>query len=451
MLLSPGLQVAGQLWFQPGTIYTNDNKELEGEIDIRGLKREPYSIVFKASDEAEPVTFAPTEIKGFKVGSDQYVSAYIKMDTSPSSMEELLNYKYGPDGRFQKAYYEANRIAKEKLVPKGVVRFTEGDSVYTIVPVNKELYAFLKRLVTGSLNLYYFRDEVFKEHFYVSSMPGQYEELNRMFFAESVQSKSQTLWNYKVYGVVYEIEFFKPQLINYMSENKSLCHKVMKSEFDQRSLEDIVFEYNKSTGEGAERLTIQREKNKFNFGLSAGVGVGNIEFISLGDPLKYIDFDYKPVYSFGGAAELVFPTLERRFSLGTEATMFYSETNGSGSKPYYSYEADFEMLSVKFEPYLKARLLDGGTTPFIKGGLFYSFILLNNNSLSESYFDVTTTRDAIEPENSKKQEHGFFVAVGCQINKLNLEGKFEKGNGILKSYSTDSSTKNFVFAVTYFF
>lgn len=225
--------------FQPGYIITNDNIEVKGFIDFKGFKQDPTCIKYRATDSSKVMILTPKLIKAFKNEEDYYVSATVKIDISPTSAQELLKNQSIDDGAQRRTFNEASQVSVEKIVPAGEIRYRSRDSVVVVRPNNIEASVFLKTLATGTMNLFYFKDTAKKEHYYVSNVPGQYEELNRVFYVDNTKS---------IRLLVYEVEFYKPQLIKYMAGQPSFEDKIFKMSFTQNSITGLIKDFNAASG-----------------------------------------------------------------------------------------------------------------------------------------------------------------------------------------------------------
>lgn len=440
LLLTATQTLSGQKSFHPGYIVTNDNAQVMGLIDISGLKTDSYSISFRETDTSMVLTFTPSMVKAFKYDSDYYVSAEVEADMSADSPEKLLERLTMADAVHAKAFMEANNAYVEKVIPTGDVQYRSGDTIMTLKPDNIKLNIFLKAVVAGTVNLFYFRDNLGKEHFYISNTYGTKEELNRLFYADNTKLVSL---------VVYEVDYYKPQLIKYMAGDADFEKRVLKTQYNLNSLAKLVNDYNTSTSRGA--VMISSQETIIKYGVTAGGGLINLNFISHSSPLDYIDFGYKPIFMAGGKVEVNFPGAQRRFSLVSDLSARYFKTDGTGSKPYYEYSSSFEVAYVQVSPMIRFRITEGDIYPFVNAGFFYSFFIMNENSITEEHYGNTMEYDAISDDGLRKQEQGFNLGAGMNIKKFSLEGRYEFGNGYSKAISMQSLTGTLLFSATYTF
>jgi hypothetical protein len=431
---------SGQSIYKEGYIINNDNTEIKGYINAKELKKNASELVFRETDSSEIKYLSTSQIKAFRVETDYYVSAVVNIDTLPETIDQLMKSQYTPDGVHKKAYYEANNVTKNRIIPTGEVKYKSGDSIYVLHPENKLVSAFLKTLVTGKINLFYLRDPTGKEHYYISTEYGNYEELNRVFYADKTDLTSL---------LIYEVEFYKPQLLKYMAGDKEFESRILKMHFNQNSFVDLVSDFNNSFGNKNGVVVSRPEENLYNFGIAGGVGLIDLDFKNSTNRIGYVDFNYKPLYVIGGNIGVVFPGMRRRISILTECTMRYFRSDGRSVRiPYPKYSAEFEVLSARVSPMLKVNLTRGKVQPFLSGGCFFSYNIINDNSIIENNLIL---RKAIVDNDLKKSEQGFSAGAGITINKLSFESRYEFGNGFSKILSINSITKAFLLTVSYSF
>lgn len=94
VLLLTCISVYGQSNYRPGFIITLKQDTVYGQIDFRTDKMNAQRCVFKPRDNAEPVTYLPFEIAGYRFTDDGkfYVSRMIKLDGSEVEIPVFLEY-----------------------------------------------------------------------------------------------------------------------------------------------------------------------------------------------------------------------------------------------------------------------------------------------------------------------------------------------------------------------
>lgn len=88
------IPVCAQHNYRSGYIITLEQDTLHGEIDFRTDKMNAQRCVFKSGDNANPVTYLPFEIAGYRFTDDGkfYVSRMIKLDGSEVEIPVFLEY-----------------------------------------------------------------------------------------------------------------------------------------------------------------------------------------------------------------------------------------------------------------------------------------------------------------------------------------------------------------------
>src|SRR5690606_6475546 len=121
--------------FLPGYVINNGDT-INGMIEYADWDRNPDKILFR-DDAGNVHSYRPGDIEKFPVVNDVYVSATLDIETSPFETSKLLS---SPDLQF------------------------------------KTVNTFLRTLVNGRKNLYYYTDETKKSHFIIGEQ-GRYEDL----------------------------------------------------------------------------------------------------------------------------------------------------------------------------------------------------------------------------------------------------------------------------------
>ncbi len=441
-------RLLSQSYYQPGTIIASDNSEKKGFIDTGGLNKRPYTIHFRENDTSAILTFTPLTIKGFKTGGDYYISAIVMSDTSPRSVSELLKKQIAEIGMMERAFNESNNISVQRITPDGPVRVESGDTIMTLEPVNVEVDVFLKALVIGRKNLLTYTDTDFKQHFYISDGMESCQELNRVFYTNDFTDQLQVYnWQTNRFITVYEIEFYKTQLLKIMSDRPDMSESIGKLKYTQKALENIVLEYNSSFSDSTGILLKSSSKMVYSFGIFAGAGATKLSFEGdeSGHPVSAIDFDNALSYNIGSYGEVIFPKYNHRFSLYTLLSMNYFMTKGSGttvigSVPYYS---EIEILSARLTPMIRYRLLKGDLVPFVSMGAFFTYNIKEFDSI------INLKTGDINPalEEMKKGQQGFVAGAGLLFKNGGIELRFEKGNGYSNYISLSGSETTFSFSL----
>jgi hypothetical protein len=119
--------------YKEATVITAANDTLQGKIDYKQWRQNPYAVTFMQEGKEER-DFTAREIQEFRVEGDTYRAAIVDLDISPIDLGKLQDSPFP-----------------------------------TIV---KDSALFLLLLVQGELNLYYMEDAANKEHFFYQK-PGK--------------------------------------------------------------------------------------------------------------------------------------------------------------------------------------------------------------------------------------------------------------------------------------
>ena len=148
--------------FQPGYIINNSGQKIEGFIDYRKWDRNPDKISFMVTMEGEPITYSPLDIKSFYVKDEMsyylkdemYISAIVDIDKSPYSISELTQ---DFNGKFEKEV------------------------------------VFLSLYIQGAYNLYYYKDENKKIHYFINNQGNEIEELIFRKYLKIIEGNSKVM------------------------------------------------------------------------------------------------------------------------------------------------------------------------------------------------------------------------------------------------------------------
>ena len=113
-----------------GHIVTFENDTLSGFIDYQNWKKNPTLILFKNSKMSAPVIYSPKEINGFEVGDEIYISASVKIETSPIKLKELTDHKefsFTSDKVFLQTLI--NKYPENKMLAKALSSLQNGSPI----------------------------------------------------------------------------------------------------------------------------------------------------------------------------------------------------------------------------------------------------------------------------------------------------------------------------------
>jgi hypothetical protein len=207
-----GSTVFAQKNYQKAWLVLNDGDSLHGLVDYRNWERNPETISFKSSENAEVKNYTVKDLQAFNIpGEDHYLRAIVTKDMLPVQLNTL---------EFE---------GTQKMV---------ADTV------------FLRSVIQGDkVSLYELIDE--KAHYFIQQPGGPFEELiYRIYLSRSDRTLSITR------------EIYKDQLKRFAIENTSLRNRIDRSAYDENDLASVVRKLNGSTIDEKETSGIQVPRSR---------------------------------------------------------------------------------------------------------------------------------------------------------------------------------------------
>jgi hypothetical protein len=274
-------QVYSQSVFNPGYIISNQNDTTFGLIENNSFVENAKYCVFKKSDNSEIIRYAPTEIKAYRFTNGKYYSSEIIYET----------------------------------------------------PI------FLEYLVKGNLNLFYNRDELGNNYFFVSKNNLPLTELytskrlvennenfsvNSSTFAgtDTVFTEVSDDYESKARDQIFQNKKFVGILKYFTENNPKLINSINSAELSQTSLIGIVKKYNELT-EVAGKNNSFSKKYKHNILVQVGGG------LSVFNVIKHNGvYDYKSIFG-ANPQETSSPNIQRinRQTYGAQVLLQQSKSN----------------------------------------------------------------------------------------------------------------------------
>lgn len=319
-------------------VMTKDGLELNGSINYQQWIKNPSSVEFYKSHEADKIEITPKNTKWFKVSDDYYVSREITYTKSPRKAENLT-------------------FAKHNLE-------------YTTT-------AFCLVLVEGSATLLEFVDDWSTPHYYV--------EKDSQKPVELIYFKYYTKQEHTNKRVIAENRKFQGQLSYLLSDCQNVKKKCTSIAYDHKQLSNLIREYNSCEG-GTSNYTNVVEKPKIEYGVFTGVSFTYINFASTGsNPTALTDpenkFSAKPTL---GASLTITPTRGRgKWNLYMDLLFkSYSFKNSESTSENYLGASQIKLSILGHYNFVGDKII-----PYLRGGLFFSKTLTNKNETAARDFD----------------------------------------------------------------
>ncbi len=393
--------------FLPGYVIELDGDTIKGLIDYRNWGKNPEKISFQQAGGEERL-YTPSQIQGFGVEDELYLSAVVDTEISP--------------------------LQSGKILPEPQLRL-------------KTDTAFLQTMISGPKSLYYYMDKDGKEHFYIGK-DGAFTLLIYKKYSEQVDGGK----------VIKEIREYTSQLREYLSDCPDLTSETKNADYRKGSLEKVLLAYYDCT---AEEMDFQKtsEKIRVEFGALAGVSSTSLNFKS-DNFTALVNTEYPASTSFAGGLsfDVIFPRNRGKWSLNNE--LLFSTYRVSGRYEDIQSEEQYTITTTEIGfAYLKLNNMIRYNHPFPDFFLFFNAGVSNgfaigktNEMVRESrLFSQIRTEEGEAIEDPRKLEQGLLLGLGGKWNRYSAELRYESGNGMSNFSGLSSPTNRFFFLLGYRF
>lgn len=408
----------GQRNFVEGKILFQSGDSLMGYINYKNWRRNPEKISFKENAEQKETNFYPSDIKGFQVKEEEYVSATVEIETSPSH----------------------------------TLKLTE-DSIFHF----EEATVFLQVLVRGIKSLHYLNDINDKEHFYIYRKD-KFELLRHKKYIRYVKEKDpfEDFWVKE--HLVMETQKHTFQLMEYLDHCADIYQKLYNLSYSRKSLESLFYYYYQCRGYEP-TYQMHSEKVISRPGLIAGVSSTAFSFTSnFFTALDAIEFPRSNNISAGGFVEFVLPRSRRRWSFYNE--LLYMRYHMEATYQEVKSADNFSEVSLAFgQAYLKLNTMLRYTQPIKEVSIFFQAGLSNGFLVGETNYKKTESwifsNFSEKEENliSETQPHEteILIGLGTRFKKISLDMRYEQGNGPSTNLALKGNVERFYLLLGYRF
>jgi len=287
-----------QITFDKGYFINSNNQTIECLIKNVDWNNNPTTFDYKLSETGETKIGSINFIKEFGVYNfSKYVKVTVDIDRSPTKIELLGNTK---------------------------------------APDLKEETLFLKVLINGEANLYFYEDK----------------NLKRFFFNTGESPIEQLIYkNYKVSDrKVASNNEFRMQLWRNLKSDKFIMSDFKYINYNEKELIKIFVKYN---GEQSKSITnFESKKNKSNFNLSLKSGLRNNKLEISRPPSDAYDIGNQISIPFALELESVFTFNRNKWAIIVESSFqsYISQiiTDVPSSNRDLTIEADYKSLEIAF-------------------------------------------------------------------------------------------------------
>jgi hypothetical protein len=373
---------------------------LHGFVDYRNWENNPDKISFKENLKSNKAIYSPLTIKSFSVADEDYQSAIIETEVSPSNLVDL-----------------------------------DHSSLLNI----KIDTTFLQTMIKGPKSLYYYSKKFGKPQFYIKRDSG----FELLMYKRYLFGPSELVDNKKFIG----------QLIFYFQDFPSIQSKIKNLEYSKKSLENLFIYYYKNTNS---KVAFQKktEKNKIEVGVLAGVSMSTLKFnhVDFSTLLQNSNFNYSTNFTTGLLLDFILPRNNNKLSIYNE--LIYTSFNISGSynnsttangstNTYttfgYSYLKLFNMIRYIYPV--------GKSFIFLNAGISSGLNIGGSNSQRQETIAYNTSSalkyNAINEVRTFEQ--GYALGLGTKFDNCTIELRYERGTGLTNSQEIKSISNRFYF------
>jgi hypothetical protein len=410
------LQCYSQVLYEEGYFINEQNQKVSCLIKNLDWKNNPTNFQYKltASNDIEigDIKF----IKEFAINNkSKFVKALVKIDRSSENINMLTS--------------DTNPVFNQELL-------------------------FLKVIVEGTANLYYYGEGSLTRFFYKTN--------NNQAASTIETSSTNTSSNNEIIQLVYKLylingsdyyaknTYFRNQLFLDLKCEEISTSEIENLQYKTSDLKRLFLKYNECNNSSYINLEFKEEKDLFNLTIRPGLNRNSLLIDSPNDS-QDVDFGSKYNLRFGIEAEFILPFNKNKWSVIVEPTYQYYKSektkkveNVSGGSVNASIDYQSIELPVGIRHYL-----------FLKNGFIFfanaSYIIDFSSKTSIDYarFDGSIY-------NSVKVDSRNNAAVGVGIkhkDRYSLEIRFQTNRSLLGSNATWKSeykTASIIFGYSFF-
>jgi hypothetical protein len=393
--------------YLPGYIIRLQGDTLRGYIDYRNWDRNPDNISFKTTPGDKNLHYTPMDIKAFGVLDEIYESAIMETEVSPTDTKEL-------------------RYEKELDILMDT--------------------AFLQAVVKGVKSLYYFKNRLGKEQFYIRKDSSYVLLVNKKYLKDQ-DGQTGIAENKKYIG----------QLMLYLADCPAIQQKSKNLEYRKNSLESLFLYYYKCT-QFPIAFHKKTEKVTTQVGVLAGVSWADLKFS--GNFAYLTDAGYPPSINFTGGVffDVILSRNRGKWSLCNELIFTSYEVDGrydlySNANKYTIVYTTLGYAYLKMNNMLRFKYPIGKFFLYLNTGMSNGYAIHETNyaKQEQKLFTQVRVEEGKALNDTRRYEMGFLLGLGTKFKKYSFEIRYESGNGMSTYTDLKSATMRLYFLLGYRF
>lgn len=293
-------------------------------------------------------------------------------------------------------------------------------------------YVFMQELVRGTVSLF-----VYKGTYFVEKKDNP-NKLHKLYITKEEYVNQ--------YGITAQrdINHHVRVLNTLMLDCFAMLSKVERVKLAEKSLVDLVRDYNSCAGDTQEQTTFKESKKWFAIrpGIVAGMSHTSLHFSAKDERylhLEHAEFNSNTHPTFGVSMLLYSPRINQNASLLVEGryaqNSFQADPTYVWFEAYYDNEISFDLSAFKLSTAFRYDFAGKAVQPFVNAGVFHNFMQRRDYKHTQ-YFRQTenstpTPRNRDNAGFVNNVQQGFMIGAGSYLNinkrRLSLEARYEHG------------------------
>jgi hypothetical protein len=390
--------------YLPGYIIQLNGDTIKGFIAYRNWNANPERIFFKRDLSFPREGYSSTEIKGFKVSDELYISAIVIIDKSEISNE-------------------------------GLEESEEGILIIDTV--------FLQTMIQGTKSLYYYIEKNIKAQFYIKQdtayellLYKKYRE-QQVIRGTSLALDEGFLMKQKYENAVIEKKPFLNQLAIYLQDCPDIQSTFNTTAYTKESLEKLFHNYYECINS---KMAFQKktEMTLIETGVLSGLSVTTVTFS--GDYNKHlVNADIEPSVNYSGGLfiSFIFPRNFRRWSFNSELLYAAYKINPTyteyiNENEYTIHTSTINLSYVKINPMIRYSYPVGNSFLFLNAGISLGFTVSKTNYYKKEskLYNQVTVDESVAVRGMRNREAAINIGLGSRYKKFSVELRYENGGGM---------------------
>ena len=375
-----------QISFQKGYFINNYDQKVDCFIKNVDWLNNPTEIEYKLTESAEVQKGTIKTIKEFAIyNTSKYIRYSVMIDRSSNIITHLSKVREG---------------------------------------VFKEEELFLKVLIEGKANLYFFKDSNISRFFYSK----EDLKIEQLVYKKYLKYEDEISYNNR----------YKQQLLNNLKCPTFNMNKVENLDYKKSELIDFFIQYNKCNNQELVNFEEKQKKDLFNLNIRPGLNYSSLSIKNNGIGIAGIDFDTELGFRFGIEAEFILPFNKNKWAIIIEPTYQYFQSQENLTDENLADEnladdrINVDYTSIELPVGVRHYFfINEKSKIFINGSLLFDFSRDSNINFE------------VRPDLEIESRYNFAFGLGYKYNdRYSLELRYHTDRDLLWKNFTWSSKYN---------